>query len=315
MNESTFENVRFDSSGLVPAIVQDADSGDVLMLAYVNEEALQKTRETGRAHYWSRSRGKLWRKGETSGNEQIVIGARINCEQNSLLLEVRQIGAVCHEGYATCFYRTLADDGTLSVVRDRVFDPREAYGLSPSPNAGLNILEATRHQFGAYVFLRNNDLAEVSATSRRLRSSTGRGRLRIADELLELAGVLTGDHRHTSIERDVLLEASQVVYWLYVELVRTGILWDQFRPDRALVTTNSEVSPDLAARLLRADAEFWRNGPPGIDSLADSAHATLALVAQACQSAGVNPLDAVLADLDELRARPYLDEYFSAATR
>ena len=104
------------TDGLAPVVVQDAVSGDVLMLAFMNDDALRLTHETGRAHYWSRSRNALWRKGETSGHEQLVDEIRVNCEQNSLLLLVRQVGAVCHDGYPTCFYRRTAPDGSLTIV-------------------------------------------------------------------------------------------------------------------------------------------------------------------------------------------------------
>ncbi|HEU5430664.1 MAG TPA: phosphoribosyl-AMP cyclohydrolase, partial [Thermomicrobiales bacterium] len=108
--------IRFDAGGLVPVVTQDAATGAVLMLAFMNDTALAATRATGRAHYWSRSRGKLWRKGETSGNEQIVDGIYVNCERNSLLLRVHQTGAVCHDGYPTCFYRRLEPDDALTTI-------------------------------------------------------------------------------------------------------------------------------------------------------------------------------------------------------
>jgi len=108
---------------LVPAIVQDARSGEVLMLAYMNQEALAKTLETGKAHYWSRSRKKLWLKGETSGHFQKVVEARIDCDQDAILLKVEQEGGACHMGYRSCFYRDI--DG--KVVGEKVFDPDEVY--------------------------------------------------------------------------------------------------------------------------------------------------------------------------------------------
>jgi phosphoribosyl-AMP cyclohydrolase len=108
---------------LVPAIVQDAQTGEVLMLAYMNREALAKTLETGKAHYWSRSRGKLWLKGESSGHFQKVVEARIDCDQDAILLKVRQEGGACHTGYRSCFYRDLEGN----VVGEKVFDPDEVY--------------------------------------------------------------------------------------------------------------------------------------------------------------------------------------------
>ncbi len=114
--------------GLVPVITQDAASGMVLMQAYMNSEAWQKTLETGIAHYWSRSRNKVWKKGETSGNIQEVTEVRVDCDSDCVLLKVRQIGdAACHTGYQSCFYRYV-QDGKLVIDGKKVFDPEEKYG-------------------------------------------------------------------------------------------------------------------------------------------------------------------------------------------
>jgi phosphoribosyl-AMP cyclohydrolase len=109
---------------LRPAIAQDYETGEVLMLAYMDDEALRLTRETGTAHYWSRSRGKLWKKGESSGHEQLVKDILIDCDEDTILLKVEQIGGACHTGYRSCFYRTIDGD----VVGKKVFEPEEAYG-------------------------------------------------------------------------------------------------------------------------------------------------------------------------------------------
>ena len=114
--------------GLVPVIVQDADDGEVLMLAYMNERALAHTLETGKATYWSRSRNELWIKGESSGNVQEVESVLIDCDRDTVLLKVRQRGgAACHEGYRSCFYRRQSN-GELEVIAERVFDPESVYG-------------------------------------------------------------------------------------------------------------------------------------------------------------------------------------------
>ncbi len=106
---------RFNADGLIAAIAQDAASGDVLMLAWMNAEALAATLATGRATYWSRSRGQLWVKGETSGHTQDVIEVRVDCDQDAVLLRVNQAGGACHTGRASCFYRVVDADGrTLS---------------------------------------------------------------------------------------------------------------------------------------------------------------------------------------------------------
>ena len=115
------------SGGLIPAIVQDHETGEVLMLAYINKEAWEATLSTGKATYFSRSRQKLWIKGETSGNMQIVREIRIDCDDDTVIFKVEQIGgAACHKGYRSCFYKKVAD-GTVEVTEKRVFDPREVY--------------------------------------------------------------------------------------------------------------------------------------------------------------------------------------------
>ncbi|HUT11556.1 MAG TPA: phosphoribosyl-AMP cyclohydrolase [Thermoguttaceae bacterium] len=118
----------FSKSQLLPAIAQDVDSGEVLMMAYMNAESYAETVATGRAVYFSRSRKKLWRKGEESGNVQEVTAIYLDCDRDTILLKVKQIGgAACHEGYQSCFFRQVTPDG-LEVVGRRVFDPEEVYG-------------------------------------------------------------------------------------------------------------------------------------------------------------------------------------------
>ncbi|HUU75049.1 MAG TPA: phosphoribosyl-AMP cyclohydrolase [Methanoregulaceae archaeon] len=108
---------------LIPVVVQDEKTREVLMVAYANEEAIHLTRSTGYAHYYSRSRQKLWKKGEESGHFQRVIRILVDCDEDCVLYEVEQQGAACHTGYRTCFYRTI--DG--EVISDRVFDPSKVY--------------------------------------------------------------------------------------------------------------------------------------------------------------------------------------------
>lgn len=118
----------FDKAGgLVPAVAQDADTGEVLMLAWMNREAFEETVRTGRAVYFSRSRNKLWRKGEESGHVQEVKGVYVDCDADTVLLKVTQLGgAACHEGYKSCFFRQL-DAGELKVIAERIFDPKAVY--------------------------------------------------------------------------------------------------------------------------------------------------------------------------------------------
>lgn len=120
--------IDFDKAGgLVPAVAQDADTGQVLMLAWMNREAFEETVRTGRAVYFSRSRNRLWRKGEESGHVQLVKGVYVDCDADTVLLKVTQVGgAACHEGYASCFFRELKA-GELAVIAEKVFDPKAVY--------------------------------------------------------------------------------------------------------------------------------------------------------------------------------------------
>jgi phosphoribosyl-AMP cyclohydrolase len=115
------------AGGLVPVIAQDAETGTVLMMAWMNQEAWEETLRTRRAVYFSRSRQKLWRKGEESGNVQEVREVFVDCDEDTILLKVHQIGgAACHEGYQSCFFRKL-EDGQVKVIGERVFDPKQVY--------------------------------------------------------------------------------------------------------------------------------------------------------------------------------------------
>jgi len=114
--------------GLIPAIAQDWQTGEVLMMAYINEESWNETLKSGKATYWSRSRSKLWKKGEESGNTQEIKDIFVDCDEDTVIFKVEQIGgAACHEGYRSCFFRKLGKDGELHVVGERIFDPKVVY--------------------------------------------------------------------------------------------------------------------------------------------------------------------------------------------
>lgn len=114
-------------TGLLPAVVQDADTREVLMLAYMNEEAFRLTIQTGETHFWSRSRKKIWHKGETSGHVQKIVAMRLDCDGDAILLLVQQTGAACHTGHASCFFREYKDGG-VSECSPVIFDPDKVYG-------------------------------------------------------------------------------------------------------------------------------------------------------------------------------------------
>ena len=121
------DDIRFDANGLIPAIAQQHDTGEVLMLAWMNAEAVAETLATGRVCYWSRSRGAPWRKGETSGQVQLLVEMRVDCDADTLLLLVEQTGVACHTGRRSCFYRAVRD-GELVTIADPVVTPEELYG-------------------------------------------------------------------------------------------------------------------------------------------------------------------------------------------
>lgn len=120
-------NVQWNEQGLIPAVAQDAATGEVLMLAWVNAEALQETLETGHACYYSRSRGKLWRKGESSGQQQRIKSVQLDCDRDAVLYLVEQQGVACHTGRRGCFYTQLSADGEQTMTPVQI-DPKELYG-------------------------------------------------------------------------------------------------------------------------------------------------------------------------------------------
>ena len=295
--------VKFDDDGLVPVVIQDDSTGAVLMLAYMNEEALRTTRDTGKTHFWSRSRGKLWMKGETSGHVQLVTSIHVNCYENSLLIKVRQIGAACHTGFPTCYYRELAADNELVEIETRQFDPDAVYGLDED--------RAVTAWLGAYQWLAENDMHNVSETSRRLHEDDVSSLVRrLSDELGELLGVLDGTHAHRERSADILLEGSQVLYWAVLAAIRGGSSVD----DLSIAFRMPDEAADSArcSDVTRAIADF-RTG------LADEACVAIQtaipeivrLVSDAARVNGLSLVDVIRADLQDLRSREYLQNYFA----
>ena len=125
--QELLETVRFDSAGLVPAIAQQHDTGEVLMMAWMNRDALRETLASGRVCYWSRSRGALWRKGESSGQTQRLVDLRIDCDGDTILVRVDQTGVACHTGRRSCFYRVADANGALEEILPVERDPRDLY--------------------------------------------------------------------------------------------------------------------------------------------------------------------------------------------
>ncbi len=125
------KEIKFDSNGLVPAIVEDAKTHEVLMMAWMNREAVLKTLKTGKTHFYSRSRKSMWLKGETSGHVQRVKRIATDCDGDTLLVSVSQVGGACHAGYRTCFYRSLSDGKGWRVTKRKLFDPDRVYAKKP----------------------------------------------------------------------------------------------------------------------------------------------------------------------------------------
>ncbi len=124
---SFIDGLKFNDDGLIPAIIQEEGTGRVLMMAWMNADSIRDTIETGKTHFWSRSRQKYWMKGESSGNTQQVKDVAYDCDGDTLLIQVEQIGAACHEGYKSCFFRSV-QDGEGEVTEERLVDPEELYG-------------------------------------------------------------------------------------------------------------------------------------------------------------------------------------------
>jgi phosphoribosyl-AMP cyclohydrolase/phosphoribosyl-ATP pyrophosphohydrolase len=242
--------IRFDPQGLIPTVIQDEGSGQVLMVASMNAEALRLTRESGYTHLFSRSRNRIWRKGEESGNVQEVRSIYVNCEENSLLLKVVQHGGgACHTGHRSCYYRRLHEDDGYETVEERVFDPAEVYGerseaaqepvLRPallSEQECQQLESDMRKLYSAYIFLRDHDLSGESNTSRLLQEQSIEYLVgRLGDELQELADVQAGTHVHTGRQDDTVLEASQVGYWLMLLAATRNVKYDEVRPHEAIL--------------------------------------------------------------------------------
>jgi phosphoribosyl-AMP cyclohydrolase len=315
--------LKFDRQGLIPAVIQDDVTGEVLMVAFMNEEALQKTRETGYTHFYSRSRKALWRKGEQSGNTQEVRAIFVNCEENSLLIRVVQHGsAACHTGYRSCYYRRLLQDDTYETVAERVFDPQVVY--APTQNAAQRFLIAkeyktaylatdeahsletyTRQLYGAYLYLRDHDLSEQSNTSRLLQEhSPVYLSARLADELQELADVQSGEHIHSGRQPDTVLEGSQVGYWLMLLAATYRLRYDDILPHASLLRGYYEPhdgGESIAIELRQECLNLLSSGESV--QVAQGIQLGFVLVGWFCAEARVSPLAPAEYDLEQMRRK------------
>lgn len=204
-------NINFGTDGLLPCIVQDRASGAVLTLAYMNEQSLQRTRETGETWFYSRSRGELWHKGATSGNTQRVVELRYDCDADTLLAIVDPAGPACHTGEFTCFYRSLAGEGGSDAADDTSAEPPARQSFE-APGELQRTLDARRDQMpeGSYTTTLLNDPPLIAA------------------KVLEEAEEVTRAAREETDER-VAEEAADVIYHMAVLMTQRGLrLQDAF---------------------------------------------------------------------------------------
>lgn len=197
---SKLDEIRFDEFGVAPVVMQDAETGEVLTLAYANRESVEKTLRSGEAHFYSRSRDALWRKGETSGNTQRVAEVRLDCDADSLLYKVHPDGPACHTGENSCFYTTLAGEG-VGVEK----------GLAAKETAG-----AMLDRLAATVSARHASSTEESYTAKLLASGTDRVAQKVGEESVEVVIAAMSDHRLAE-------ESADLLYHLMVLLEERGV--------------------------------------------------------------------------------------------
>lgn len=226
-------DLKFETNGLIPVVVQDAESGDVLMMAHMNREALQRTIETGRAWYWSRSRQKLWLKGETSGHYQIVKSIIADCDGDALLLKVEQQGpGACHQGYKSCFHNELSDGDEPIEVGAPEFDPETVYA-----ERSEDIFE----RLYEVVADRRDRPTEQSYTAYLFREGLDKILKKIGEESAEVIIAAKNDTKQPLLE-----ETADLLYHLTVLLAERGV-------------TPRQVFRVLDARRSKADTQSGRS--------------------------------------------------------
>lgn len=195
------QNIRFDENGLIPVVAQDAVTGEVLMLAYADREAMEKTLASGEAHYFSRSRGELWRKGATSGNTQRVVEVRHDCDGDALLYKVEPRGPACHTGERSCFFTTVAGEGVVPAAGGG--DEPVGFGAMAEYLAGV-------------IAQRHKDMPEGSYTAKLFARGTERVAQKVGEESVEVVIAALRDDRLAE-------EAADLVYHLLVLLEERGV--------------------------------------------------------------------------------------------
>jgi phosphoribosyl-AMP cyclohydrolase / phosphoribosyl-ATP pyrophosphohydrolase len=204
------DEICFDERGLIPAVVQDAESGEVLMLAYMNSESLKRTLQTGETHFWSRSRQEFWHKGETSGNTQIVVAMRLDCDGDALLVRVRQKGVACHTGQYSCFHRGIESPSA---------DGQESSPSSLDRGVNAGSLAEVLGGLARRIHERNVDRPEGSYTAKLLDGGIDRILKKIGEESGEVI-IAAKNHK----QEEILWESADLLYHLMVMWEAEGVL-------------------------------------------------------------------------------------------
>ena len=195
---NAIDGLTFDEQGLIPTVVQERETGEVLMLAYMNAESLERTIATGETHFWSRSRDRLWRKGETSGHTQTVVEIRFDCDADALLVRVHQRGVACHTGERSCFHRTLVEPDSSA----------------PSGTASSAILD----ELFAVIRDRKENPCPDSYTANLLSDGVERVLKKVGEEAAEVIIAAMGDDRD-----EIVYETADLLYHLLVLLAERGV--------------------------------------------------------------------------------------------
>ena len=225
------DEVVFNSDGLVPAIIQDVENGQVLMLGYMNREALEKSLETGITHFWSRSRQKIWMKGETSGHIQEIQEIAIDCDSDALLFRVKQVKAACHNGYRSCFYRSFSKKGEpLKAVQERVFEPEQVYsdttGTKTNEYDIINNIGTLLQVLYQVIESRKCHPKEGSYTCYLFQKGLDKILKKIGEESSEV--IIAAKNR---VNDEVIYEVSDLLYHILVLLVEQGISLDDIHDE------------------------------------------------------------------------------------
>lgn len=238
-------SLKYDQAGLIPAIVQDHVTGEVLMMAYMNAEAVRRTLDTRETWFWSRSRQKFWHKGETSGNVQRVLEISYDCDRDTLLLKVEQKGAACHEGYFSCFHNLIGTDGEVAIIGEKYFDPEKVYGKTGSDKTvtppvaaagdGPGVKEGTATPAGEgkcgsiildelyrVILERKKHSPEESYTAKLLSKGTDKILEKIGEEATEVIIAAKNDNL-----KELVAESADLLYHLLVLLADRGVDMDR----------------------------------------------------------------------------------------